>query len=44
MWSSARWVMSIADMVESWNAAGRSLLVAEVGRVVECSWTSVAGS
>ena len=29
--------------VESLNAAGRMLLVAEVGRV-ECSWTIVAGS
>ena len=30
--------------VESLNAAGRWLRVAEVGRVVECSWTIVAGS
>ena len=44
IWSSARWVMSIAGMVESWNAAGRSLQEADVGRVVECSWTIVAGS
>ena len=29
--------------VESLNAAGRSLRVAKVGRVVECSWTIVAG-
>ena len=30
--------------VEWLNAAGRSLQEAEVGRVVECSWTFVAGS
>ena len=30
--------------VESLNAAGRSLREAEVGRVVECSWTIVAES
>ena len=30
--------------VELLNAAGRSLRVAEVSRVVECSWTIVAGS
>ena len=30
--------------VESLNAAGRTLRVAEVGRVSECSWTIVAGS
>ena len=34
MWSSDRWVMSIAGMVESRNAAGRSLQIAEVGLVV----------
>ena len=28
--------------VESLNAAGRSLREAEVGRVIECSWTIVA--
>ena len=44
IWSSARWVLSIAGMVESLNAAGRSLRVAEVGRVVGCSWTIVVGS
>ena len=26
------------------DAAGRSLQAAEIGRVVECSWTIVAGS
>ena len=31
-------------LVESLNAAGGSLQVAEVGRVVECSWTIVVGS
>ena len=30
--------------VGSMNTAGRSLLAAEIGRVVECSWTIVAGS
>ena len=30
--------------VEPLNAAGRLLREAEVGRVVECSWTIVAGS
>ena len=30
--------------VESLNTAGRLLRVAEVGRVVECSWAIVAGS
>ena len=36
MWSSARWVMSIAGMVESsMCAAGCSMRVAGVGRVVE---------
>ena len=30
--------------VESLNAGGRSLREAEVGRVVECRWTIVAGS
>ena len=30
--------------VESLNAAGRSLRVAEVGQVIECNWTVVAGS
>ena len=30
--------------VESWDTAGRSLQAAEIGRVVECSWTIVAGS
>ena len=30
--------------VESLNAAGRSLREAEIGRVVESSWTIVAGS
>ena len=29
--------------VESLDAAGRSLRAAEIGRVVECSWTIVAG-
>ena len=29
--------------VETLNADGRSLQEAEVGRVVECSWTTVAG-
>ena len=43
--SSARWVMSVAGMVESkMCAAGRSLRAAGVGRVVEYSWTIVAGS
>ena len=37
------------DAIKLWsvkllNAAGRSLREAEVGRVVECSWTIVAGS
>ena len=31
-------------LVESLNAAGWSLRAAEVRRVVECSWTIVAGS
>ena len=31
-------------LVESLNAAGRSLRVAEIGRVVGCSWMIVAGS
>ena len=44
IWSSARWVMSVAGMVESLNAAGWSLQEAEVGRVVECNWTIVAES
>ena len=43
-WTSARCEISIAGMVESWNSAGRSLRVAEFGRVVECSWTIVAGN
>ena len=30
--------------VESLNAAGRPWREAEVGRVVECSWTIVAGN
>ena len=30
--------------VESWNAAGQLLREAVVSRVVECSWTIVAGS
>ena len=30
--------------VESLDAAGQSLQAAEVGRVVECSWTIVAES
>ena len=30
--------------VGSLNAAGWSLWAAEIGRVVECSWTIVAGS
>ena len=30
--------------VESLDKAGRSLRAAEIGRVVECSWTIVAGS
>ena len=30
--------------VESLNAAGRSLREAEVGRIVECSWTIVVES
>ena len=30
--------------VGSLNAAGRSLRAAEIGRVIECSWTIVAGS
>ena len=30
--------------VESLDAAGRSLREAENGRIVECSWTIVAGS
>ena len=44
MWSSARWVMSIAGMVELWDAAGRSLRETEVSRVVECSRTIVPGN
>ena len=36
MWSSARWVMSIAGMVESYMCAARcSMRVAGVDRVVE---------
>ena len=30
--------------VELLDAAGRSLQAAEIGRVVECSWTIVTGS
>ena len=30
--------------VETLNAVGRSLQVAEVGRVIECSWMIVAGN